>query len=413
MTLRLQPNERIAARFRLEHPLGEGGMAVVWAAREDGKPDRVALKFLKVPDPMMRRRLVREARAASSIGHPGIVSVREIVEHDSAPVLVMELLEGESLADLLSREGSLGADAAAPIFFDTIQILAAAHAAGIVHRDVKPENIFLPASGGVKMLDFGVAKEVSVDAEAARSIGTQTGSLVGTPMFMSPEQVFGDKDIDHRADIWALGIVMYEALSGVVPTSADSLGLVFRRIIGGSLRPLMDSKPGLSAEVCAIVDRMLSLKREARPSLQEVVAVLARIVAKDAPQLPEPCIPAPISEPKPVRAPKPIGPVVAPETAPELVHDKPRWGLLLGALALAAVVCGVIVLLTRSEDEPKAPDAASVSTEASVIATTAAASAVAPPVVSASSTPSMSAPLSVRPSVSVRPPKIPTQDLDF
>src|SRR5439155_19831733 len=165
--------------------------------------------------------LVREARAATVIQHPNILGVEDIVDIGGAPMLVMDLLEGESLGDCLSRRRQLPLPEIADIMLKVVSAISAAHAAGIVHRDLKPDNIFLvtrsDGTWDVKVLDFGLAKLTATEGDAATSGGgglTRSGDIVGTPQYMAPEQAFGERDIDHRVDIWALGVILFECLTG-------------------------------------------------------------------------------------------------------------------------------------------------------------------------------------------------------
>src|SRR5215510_7676593 len=215
----------IGERYRLERVIGRGGMGVVWAAEDIVTQQRNALKFLKdgVGDPDAPRRFLREARAASAVRHPNVVRTLDVLElEDGSPVLVMELLEGESLREMLRREQKIPLGELAEILVPVVSAVGTAHALGIVHRDLKPENIFLsrgPAGERVvKILDFGIAKLTALDGEAMRSTGITTSTVLGTPAYMAPEQVFGESDLDHRADIWALGLLLYQCLSGVLPT---------------------------------------------------------------------------------------------------------------------------------------------------------------------------------------------------
>jgi eukaryotic-like serine/threonine-protein kinase len=279
----------IGARYRLDRRLGEGGMGVVWAAVDLTTGDAVALKLLKAADdPDARRRFVREGRAASAVRHPNVVSILDVLELGGTPVLVMELLEGESLRNLLSRERALSLPALADIVVPVVSAVGAAHALGIVHRDLKPENIFLARSGDarvVKVLDFGIAKLTALDGDAMRSTGLSTAAVLGTPAYMAPEQVFGEKDIDHRADIWALGIVLHHCLTGELPTAGDNVGQVLKNVLAKPFAPLEQVVPDLPPEVSQLVERMLARERGERlGDLREVLELLGRFAS--APGLP-------------------------------------------------------------------------------------------------------------------------------
>lgn len=277
MSFALEEGAVIGGRYRLDHRIGEGGMGVVWAATNMITKRALALKFLKQRglDDGHKRRLIREAQAACAINHPGVVPVLDVLESDDGePALVMELLEGESLAARLARS-RLSLSEAASILTEVCHAVAAAHSAGVVHRDLKPENVFLTKHEGARVLDFGVAKLTSIDEATARSAGTQTGALLGTPHYMSPEQAFGERDVDHRSDIWSLGLLSFECLSGELPTRAANVGQILKIIIMHAVPPLAERARDVPPEICAMVDRMISNDREARPTLSEVVDAFA------------------------------------------------------------------------------------------------------------------------------------------
>jgi eukaryotic-like serine/threonine-protein kinase len=209
--------------YRVTRLIGEGGMGVVYVAEHASIGRRAAVKVLRpglTEDVEITKRFFNEARAANAIRHPGIV---EVFDSGTLPsgvaYLVMELLEGESLAARLRRLGRLELTEARAIGVQTASALGAAHAAGIVHRDLKPDNLFLvrdyrDVSGeNVKVLDFGIAK-LGIGTSRSVSVKTRTGSVTGTPAYMSPEQCRGTKEVDHRTDIYALGVILYEMVAG-------------------------------------------------------------------------------------------------------------------------------------------------------------------------------------------------------
>jgi tRNA A-37 threonylcarbamoyl transferase component Bud32 len=271
------PGVEVAKRFRLERQLGEGGMGAVWAATHIVTHKAVALKFLhkKHDDPDARRRVLREARAACAVQHPNVVSVHDVVEdEDGTPIIVMDLLRGESLADKLAREGTLAPAEAIAIMTPVLSALTVAHGVGIVHRDLKPDNVFLVegVSANVRILDFGVAKLSGKDAATKETNQlTQTGAMIGTPHYMSPEQAFGESDVDARADLWAVGAVLYECLAGVPPTDGQNLGQILKVLASGSIRPLSVRAPAVPRAVAAVVDGLLQIEKEQRPSSAAVV----------------------------------------------------------------------------------------------------------------------------------------------
>ena len=265
----------VANRYRLERLLGEGGMGSVWAATHTVTQRTHALKLLKKKDddPATRRRMLREARAASAVRHPNVVTIHDVIEGpDGAPVLVMDLLDGESLGDRLEREKKLDVRETLRIVRAILEALEAAHAAGVVHRDLKPDNVFL-AQGNVKVLDFGVAKLTASDgpARATTNLLTESGAMLGTPCYMAPEQAFAEGEVDARADLWAVGVVLYECLAGVRPADGATLGQVLKVLATGAIVPLAQRAPDVPADVAALVGRLLASDRDARPASARAV----------------------------------------------------------------------------------------------------------------------------------------------
>ena len=262
-------------RYRFGELLGEGGMGSVYSAVRLCDGVEVAIKVLKVEGVDQARHLVREARIAQRLQHPNVVRVHEIISTSSnEPILVMELLRGESVRQRLSTRPSLSLEAVARILIDVTCALEAAHSIGIVHRDVKPENIFLhrnEADCTVKVLDFGIAKVIGASLLHTAGI-TQTGTMLGTPCYMAPEQVFGERDIDVSADVWALGVVLFECIAGRRPFEGANSGQIFKAITMQQA-PLLDAT--VPKGVARLVHRMLARERVQRPSLPEVRAELA------------------------------------------------------------------------------------------------------------------------------------------
>ncbi|MGH7272620.1 MAG: serine/threonine-protein kinase, partial [Polyangiaceae bacterium] len=279
----------IAKRYRLERELGRGGMGVVWEATHQVTRRRVAMKFVIGPAELradLRRRFLREARAASAANHPNVVEVLDVFElDDGTPVMVMELLLGETLRERLVHERKLPLAVTASVLLPVAAAVGTAHSLGIVHRDLKPENIFLVAgadmAGGVKVLDFGVAKLLSTDGDAADTASlTGTGSALGTPCYMAPEQATGEKDIDARADIWAIGVIAYECLAGMRPVEGSGIGKVVMKLMTEGIKPIDQVVTDLPAEASALVMRMLARDRSERPQdLVEVQRVLAKFTS--------------------------------------------------------------------------------------------------------------------------------------
>jgi serine/threonine protein kinase len=220
----------LASRYELVRTLGSGGMGVVHEALDRRLGRHVAIKMIRnaADDAIARERFLREARAAAGISHPNVCLLHEVGEHEGQPFLVMELLEGEPLSDRLTR-GAFTLSSALETMLPVLSALGALHARGLVHRDLKPSNIFLTPHG-VKLLDFGLAREVTAGSAEASTVLTLPGTLSGTPHYMAPEQITGDA-LDARTDIFAAGIVLYELVTGRRPFSGTSTLEVLNSIL--------------------------------------------------------------------------------------------------------------------------------------------------------------------------------------
>jgi serine/threonine protein kinase/HEAT repeat protein len=280
---------RELAGYLIERKLAEGGMGVVYAGAHTKIGRRGAIKVLKLElcrNEEVVQRFYQEARSVNAIRHEGIVDVYDFGRDPEGRVFfVMELLEGESLGERL-RRGPLSWPEAYPILEQTLRALKAAHDKGFVHRDLKPDNIWLrPRSGGegvsVKLLDFGIAKLVGLENAAEKL--TRTGSIIGTPHYMSPEQISGKSDVDHRTDLYAMGIIAYELFAGVTPFPGENLGQIITSHLM-TIPPRLVNLPRslkVPAPIADIVDRLLAKKPEERyPSVAEVLADL-QAVAQD------------------------------------------------------------------------------------------------------------------------------------
>src|SRR5262245_36129617 len=213
------------SHYRLVEPLGQGGMGEVWLAEDLQLPRKVAVKLLPhhlAGDPAAVDRLVREAEATASIDHPGVATVYEAGKHEGRPYLILQHLDGETLAARLDR-GPMTVEEVVSLGVALADALAEVHALGIVHRDLKPSNIML-TSRGPRILDFGVAR-----VQASPTM-TAAGAVVGTPVTMSPEQING-MNPDNRADLWSLGVVLYQALTGRLPFEGQTYESVFRKVL--------------------------------------------------------------------------------------------------------------------------------------------------------------------------------------
>ncbi|WP_437319115.1 serine/threonine-protein kinase [Sorangium sp. So ce385] len=273
----------LARKYRLGRKIGQGAMGVVWAARNEATGREVALKVIARPDPSLRKRLLREAQSCGALQHPNIVDVIDVARTESGePCLIMELLVGDSVAALLEARRRLEAPLAARIARDVAGALGAAHAVQIVHRDLKPANVFLhrPSEAGdfvVKVLDFGVAKSL-----AAASGATSTLDVVGSPLYMSPEQLRADEDLDARSDLWSLGVMLFEMLTGVRPFQGEGPQLL-SQILSGEIPKVSRYLRRVDERLVRIVDRCLRRERQERfGTAEEVARELAAFVVPAA-----------------------------------------------------------------------------------------------------------------------------------
>ena len=294
----MTPGTLIAGKYRLSRLLGEGAMGVVWAAINERTEREVALKLINGENDALRRRLLREARACGRLSHRNIIEILDVGEtQEGEPFLVMPLLTGETLADRLKRDGLLPPPLCARIGADIARGLEAAHAAGIIHRDLKPANVFLHREPGndedfvVKVLDFGVSKMLGPgDGGSA----TMTGGAVGSPLYMSPEQAIGDAGVDARADLWALGVLLFEMLTGTRPFYASTAFAVVAKILRGPIPTVVERAPGVDPALGAVVARCLVRRPADRiGSAAELCAGLLPFAgARERPAQPAP-LPAP------------------------------------------------------------------------------------------------------------------------
>lgn len=282
---------RVLGPYRLVTELGAGGMGTVWFAEHVSIGRRVAIKVLHPElsaDPEPLARFVREARAVNAIRHPNIVDITDIGEQDGLSFLVMELLEGETLGARLER-GNPSVDDAVAIAKQIVLALSAAHGQGIVHRDLKPENIFLCAGDDeellVKVLDFGIAK-LGTDGGFGGG-GTRPGLVLGTPLYMSPEQCMGDRSLDGRSDQYSLGVVLYEMLVGAPPFESDSFGRLVVMHSHEAPTPPCEHDPSIPEPVSDVVLRALAKSPSDRFESADALAEALELAIQGEPISPE------------------------------------------------------------------------------------------------------------------------------
>ncbi|HEU4398732.1 MAG TPA: protein kinase [Actinomycetota bacterium] len=301
------PDRTVADRYMLKAPLGRGGMGVVWRAHDPVLGREVAVKEVVFPPslPQAERRsaqarVMREARAAARLNHPGAVTLFDVIQDQGHPFIVMELVQAPTLADLVRAEGPLSPERVAEIGLQLASALEAAHLAGIVHRDVKPGNVMVPTDGGVKLADFGVAS-LQGDPQL-----TATGLVIGSPGYMAPEQASGEPS-GPPADFWALGATMYFAVEGEPPFDKGASIPTLTAVVNEDPRPMRRAGP-----LAPVIGALLTKDPADRPSGPQLRAELGRL-AGAAPKATE-VLPAHRREP-PASTTAPL-PVVVPDPSP-------------------------------------------------------------------------------------------------
>ncbi len=326
--------ELLDGQYEVLRLIGEGGMGAVYEARNNKTGQRCAVKVINdeavAKDEVLIQRFEREAYAAQKVRSPNIVEILA-AGHDAStshPYMVMEMLDGENALQVLKRIGPMPPELALRVGIQTCEGLASAHEAGVVHRDIKPANLFLADAGNgehvVKLLDFGVAKfKMDQASESDNESLTRTGSMLGSPMYMSPEQARGLKTIDHRADIWSLGIVMHQLLSGRVPhQDIDGLGELIITICSEPPPPVSASAPWLSRRISEVIAGALKLSTSERyQSAREFADAMRRCLADGETTIRSSTIVALTDEersrrPTDEQAPAPEAPAAAPSVPP-------------------------------------------------------------------------------------------------
>ncbi len=279
-----RPGDTIAGKYVLDRLLGQGGMGAVFAARHLKLSKQVAIKIMlaDASNPEAATRFINEGRAAANIQNEHVVRVDDVGDEMGYAYMVLELLDGEDLAQLLERDPAhrLPPHVAVGYVLQALKGVMEAHAIGIVHRDLKPSNLFLArrkdGSVVVKVLDFGISKAQGSSALAASpSALTSTKAMLGSPLYMSPEQLRSSKSVDHRADIWAIGIILYELITGTLPFMGDTLGELFAAILETDPMPLRQRVEGVHPQLDEIVLRCLARRPDSRfQDASELVAAL-------------------------------------------------------------------------------------------------------------------------------------------
>jgi serine/threonine protein kinase len=263
------PGDIIGGKYRIVRLIGDGGMGTVFEAHHEFLETQVALKFLHsdlAKRPGLGSRFLQEARVSARIHSMHVTHVTDVDQTpDGSPYLVMELLHGESLQAAMDRRKKLPVEQAIDFALQILSGLESAHQIGVVHRDLKPDNVFIvPATGGplLKLIDFGIAK-LRAATEYQKAL-TRAGVIMGTPEYMAPEQLFAAAGVDHRADLYSLGVILFEMLAGRRPTDGDDVEAIVASVVSGNVRHLKDLEPSLPPGLIAVVERSLIADREQR-----------------------------------------------------------------------------------------------------------------------------------------------------
>ncbi|WNI17334.1 serine/threonine-protein kinase [Actinacidiphila sp. ITFR-21] len=363
-----QPRDVIAGRYRITGRLGRGGMGTVWRATDELLRRQVAVKELHLPGAGLteaeadkqRGRALREARSVARVRHPHVVVVHDVVEQDGRPWIVMELVDGLSLADRLAADGPLEPREAARIGAAVADALRAAHRHDIQHRDVKPANVLLGEDGRVVLSDFGIAR-----LPGGNTI-SETGSFVGSPEYTAPERMSG-QPAGPAADLWSLGVLLCAAVDGQSPFHRESIGEIVHAVALGAIDP-----PAAAGPLAPVIRGLLERDPARRMSAARVRTELtAYAQTGTGPSAPTPELPSAVPDPAPAASPAPAPDPTTPEPAPGGSAAGPgvpaghrsrgRTAVVALAVVVLAVVAGATaaVLVTRGADGAPAPALAS------------------------------------------------------
>ena len=349
----------IAGRYALLGPLGSGAMGTVWRAQDEVLGREVAVKEVTFPPGLsdqerqvLRERTRREARAAARLDHPSAVTVYDVVEDGQAPFLVMELVDAPTLADVVRRDGPLSPQRTAQVGLDLLGALEAAHAEGIVHRDVKPSNVLVREDGRVVLTDFGIARS------SGDSSITHTGMLLGSPAYIAPERAKGQEP-GPASDLWSLGATLFTAVEGRPPFDGGEPMLTVTAVVTGEHAPYAAAGP-LEPVLEGLLDKEPSTRLDAAQARRLLTGVVEQPVTRPTTKV----LPAAAEPPAAART--AAVPLVRPRPRPGAGSSQRRW-LVPVLVALAAGVAVVGALVAMSGDEPGSSTAApEVSTEPSV-----------------------------------------------
>jgi serine/threonine-protein kinase len=377
----VRTGDTVLGKYQVERVLGRGGMGIVVAARHLQLDELVAIKFL-LPETKGNvdavARFTREARAAVKIRNEHVARVMDVGQlEDGSPYMVMEYLEGTDLAGWLASHGALSPEQAVEFVLQACEAVAEAHAIGIVHRDLKPANLFyMPQANGnflIKVLDFGISKISSQNPSLRPDMMTQSACVLGSPYYMSPEQIRSASDVDKRSDIWSLGVILFELLTARVPFVATNLPELYLVILNHPPPSVRDYRPELPAVLDQVIQRCLSRDREQRyATVSELASALSSFASKRAQASIERILGTSAVDASDVPRSLAVEPsagqtsgiqVAAARSAPETTAHRSKQRIALWACAVGAAVLAVIALaLHRQSQVSNRLDAAPAST---------------------------------------------------
>jgi len=371
-TSNLQPGDTLLGKYRVERVLGKGGMGMVIAARHLQLGELYAIKIMlpeMVDHPEAVERFLREARASARLRGEHVARVHDVgTLDDGVPFMVLEFLEGSDLDHWLTTRGKLSVSEAAAYVYQVCEALVEAHGLGIVHRDLKPANLFLTRKADgtpcIKVLDFGISKDVT-GADEVNSKLTKTGAIMGSPHYMSPDQLIDSKNVDGRSDIWALGIILYELVTGTMPFHAETMPEVIAKVLTVVPPPPSKVRPDVSTDFDTLVQRCMDKNRDTRfQSVQEVMQALAPLInPSDLQRIASISISPPsMSVPPNAMAQSAIGwgQATVSSNAPTIVRPPPSFSRrIVGITAIVGILLGIglVAFVVTRPTEPK-PDAA-------------------------------------------------------
>lgn len=445
LALPLRAGDVLGGKYRIEQVLGEGGMGVVYVGFHLELREHVAIKVLhprRASDPEIVARFLREGRTAVKIRSEHVARILDVGTHDTGhlklPYIVMELLEGQDLAHRIDSGGALPVPLAVDLVFQTCEALACAHALGIVHRDLKPSNLFLiegpDAKPFVKVLDFGISKISDARSPDSSRAVTTTSDVLGSPGYMSPEQMRATRDVDARSDVWSLGMILWEMVVGKPMFGSATFPEICAKVLHGNLVPVRDTGVDVPEGLAPVIERALATEPDKRhPTVLALSEALAPFLEGDAgprvarvanlsrppsdrrstmPSVPPPLAIGPTAPATPVNPPKAT--TAATPTPWGLTEassgpaQKPtsRWPtmLLIAAVIGAAALVATILFRTKPPDPAPAAATATATVTATVTAAaTVTATAVPTPTATTSASASATSRASVHPIPSAKP----------